>query len=69
VQILLRSRFDQTLFARLHDPLIKVRKGVLKIESGLTQASLMVVIFIPLIPWRYVARSYIMQPGNCWKPD
>jgi hypothetical protein len=31
------------------------------------QACLMVVIFIPLIPWRYVARHYIMQPGNRWK--
>jgi hypothetical protein len=32
------------------------------------QACLMVVIFIPLIPWRYVARHYILQPGNRWKP-
>ncbi len=32
------------------------------------QACLMVLIFIPLIPWRYVARHYIMQPGNRWKP-
>jgi hypothetical protein len=31
------------------------------------QACLMVVIFIPLIPWRYVVRHYIMQPGNRWK--
>jgi hypothetical protein len=31
------------------------------------QACLMVVIFIPLIPWRYVARHYIMQPGDPWK--
>ena len=31
------------------------------------RACLMVVIFIPLIPWRYVARHYIMQPGNRWK--
>jgi hypothetical protein len=33
------------------------------------RACLMVVIFILLIPWRYVARHYIMQPGNRWKPD
>jgi hypothetical protein len=33
------------------------------------KACLMVVIFIPLIPWRYVARHYIMQPGSRWKPD
>jgi hypothetical protein len=33
------------------------------------QACLMVVIFIPLIPWRYVARHYIMQPGDRWKRD
>lgn len=33
------------------------------------QACLMVIIFIPLIPWRYVARHYIMQPGNRWKHD
>ena len=31
------------------------------------RACLMVVIFIPLIPWRYIARHYIMQPGNRWK--
>jgi len=31
------------------------------------RACLMVVIFIPLIPWRYVARHYIMQPGNRWR--
>jgi hypothetical protein len=33
------------------------------------QACLMVVIFIPLIPWRYVVRHYIMQPGDRWKRD
>ena len=32
------------------------------------RACLMVVIFIPLIPWRYVARHYILQRGNPWKP-
>jgi hypothetical protein len=31
------------------------------------QACLMVVIFIPLIPWSYVARHYILQPGDRWK--
>jgi hypothetical protein len=31
------------------------------------QACVMVVIFIPLIPWRYVVRHYIMQPGDRWK--
>jgi hypothetical protein len=31
------------------------------------QACLMVVIFIPLIPWRYVARHYLKQPGDRWK--
>jgi hypothetical protein len=31
------------------------------------RACLMVVIFIPLIPWRYVARHYIMQPDNRWR--
>jgi hypothetical protein len=31
------------------------------------QACAMVVIFIPLIPWRYVVRHYIMQPGDRWK--
>lgn len=30
-------------------------------------ACLMVLIFIPLIPWSYVARHYILQPGNRWK--
>jgi hypothetical protein len=33
------------------------------------QACLMVIIFIPLIPWRYVVRHYIMQPGDRWKRD
>ena len=33
------------------------------------RACLMVVIFIPLIPWRYVVRHYILQRGNRWKPD
>jgi hypothetical protein len=33
------------------------------------QSCLMVVIFIPLIPWRYVARHYVMQPGNRWNSD
>jgi hypothetical protein len=32
------------------------------------RACLMVVIFIPLIPWRYVVRHYILQRGNRWKP-
>jgi hypothetical protein len=31
------------------------------------RACLMVVIFIPLIPWRYVARHYILEPGNRWR--
>ena len=31
------------------------------------QAVVMVVIFIPLIPWGYVARHYILQPGDRWK--
>jgi hypothetical protein len=28
---------------------------------------LMVVIFVPLIPWRYVFRTYILKPGDPWK--
>jgi hypothetical protein len=28
---------------------------------------LMVVIFIPLIPWRYVFAHYLMKPGDRWK--
>ncbi len=31
------------------------------------RACLMVVIFIPLIPWRYVAERYILQPGSRWR--
>jgi hypothetical protein len=31
------------------------------------RACLMVVIFIPLISWRYVARHYILEPGNRWR--
>lgn len=26
----------------------------------------MVVIFIPLIPWRYVVANYILKPGDRW---
>ncbi len=33
------------------------------------QAVLVVVIFIPLIPWRYVVRHYVLQRGDRWKPD
>lgn len=28
---------------------------------------LMVVIFIPLIPWRYVFRQYLLKPGDRWR--
>jgi hypothetical protein len=28
---------------------------------------LMVVIFIPLIPWRYVFRRYVLKHGDRWK--
>jgi len=35
--------------------------------AGDIQACLMVVIFIPLIPWRYVARRYFMTPGERWR--
>lgn len=31
------------------------------------RACLMVVVFIPLIPWHYVARHYILGPGDRWK--
>jgi hypothetical protein len=31
------------------------------------RACLMVVIFIPLIPWRYVLRHYALQAGDRWK--
>jgi hypothetical protein len=31
------------------------------------QAVLMVVIFIPLIPWRYVFAHYVVQRGDRWK--
>jgi hypothetical protein len=31
------------------------------------RACLMVIIFLPLIPWGYVMRHYIMQPGSRWK--
>jgi hypothetical protein len=30
-------------------------------------ACLMVVIFLPLIPWRYVFRHYVLQHGDRWK--
>ncbi|HET9183315.1 MAG TPA: hypothetical protein VFP59_14350 [Candidatus Angelobacter sp.] len=31
------------------------------------KAVLMVVIFIPLIPWRYVFAHYVVQQGDGWK--
>jgi hypothetical protein len=31
------------------------------------RAVLMVVIFIPLIPWRYVFAHYVLKPGDRWK--
>jgi hypothetical protein len=31
------------------------------------QAVLVVVIFIPLIPWGYVVRQYILRPDDRWK--
>lgn len=31
------------------------------------QACLMVVIFLPLIPWRHVLRQYILACGDRWK--
>jgi hypothetical protein len=30
-------------------------------------ACLMVVIFVPLIPWRYVFAHYIRKPGDRWR--
>jgi hypothetical protein len=32
-----------------------------------TQSVLVVVILIPLIPWRYVFRQYVMQQGDRWR--
>jgi hypothetical protein len=31
------------------------------------KACLMVVIFLPIIPWRYVFAHYVLQPGDRWK--
>jgi hypothetical protein len=31
------------------------------------KAVLMVVVFIPLIPWRYVLAHYVLQRGDRWK--
>jgi hypothetical protein len=31
------------------------------------KAVVMVVIFIPLIPWGYVSRNYVMRRGEAWK--
>jgi hypothetical protein len=28
---------------------------------------LMVVVFVPLIPWGYVFRNYVVKPGDRWK--
>jgi hypothetical protein len=32
-------------------------------------AVLVVVLFIPLIPWGYVVRHYVLQQGDRWKRD
>ncbi len=31
------------------------------------KACLMVVIFIPLIPWRYVLAHYVVRRGDRWE--
>ena len=31
------------------------------------QAVLLVVVFLPLIPWRYVFAHYVLKPGDRWK--
>lgn len=31
------------------------------------KACLMVVIFLPLIPWRHVFAEYLLKPGDRWK--
>lgn len=31
------------------------------------KAVLMVVVFIPLVPWGYVVRHYVLKPGDRWK--
>jgi len=31
------------------------------------RAVLMVVVFIPLIPWRYVFEQYVLQPAERWR--
>ncbi|MBV9267270.1 MAG: hypothetical protein JO061_13955 [Acidobacteriaceae bacterium] len=31
------------------------------------KAVLMVVIFLPLIPWRYVFAHYVLKPGDRWR--
>jgi len=35
--------------------------------AGDIKACLMVVIFIPLIPWRYVFAQYVLKRGDRWK--
>jgi hypothetical protein len=32
-----------------------------------TRQVVMIVIFIPLIPWGYVFRNYILKPGERWR--
>ena len=31
------------------------------------RACLMVLIFIPLIPWHYVFANYVLKPGDRWR--
>jgi hypothetical protein len=41
--------------------------GVTPAAAEDIQACLMVVILVPLIPWGYVARHYLVRPGERWK--
>jgi len=35
--------------------------------AGDIQACLMVIVFLPLIPWRYVFAHYVLKRGDRWK--
>jgi hypothetical protein len=34
---------------------------------GYTSSSLLVVIFLVVVPWRYVFRQYVRTPGERWR--
>jgi hypothetical protein len=44
------------------------RAGLIDAETAeYIKACLMVVVFVPIIPWDYVYRALVVQPAECWR--